>query len=134
MRSRVMPGSLVTIARRVPVKRLKSVDLPTLGRPTMTRDGSRSAISCSVGHTMGAAARRAIFQCSAFRVARVEEVHPRHFVSISKERAYNFAFHKCMILKEIFLAQQHRQTGKRRRLKKKSGSKPPQSKRSYLRH
>src|SRR5580704_11979189 len=40
MRSRVMPGSLVTIARRVPVKRLKSVDLPTLGRPTMTSDGS----------------------------------------------------------------------------------------------
>src|SRR5580704_11690608 len=40
MRSRVMPGSLVTMERRVPVKRLKSVDLPTLGRPTITRDGS----------------------------------------------------------------------------------------------
>src|SRR5215472_7750228 len=39
MRSRVIPGSLVTMARRVPVKRLKSVDLPTLGRPTMTKDG-----------------------------------------------------------------------------------------------
>jgi len=36
MRSRVIPGSFVTIERRVPVKRLKSVDLPTLGRPTMT--------------------------------------------------------------------------------------------------
>src|SRR6266436_8277635 len=69
MRSRVIPGSLVTMARRVPVKRLKSVDLPTLGRPTMTRDGSRSAISFLVGHTMGAAACRAIFQCSAFRAA-----------------------------------------------------------------
>src|SRR6266849_834019 len=44
MRSRVMPGSLVTMERRVPVKRLKSVDLPTLGRPTMTRDGSFGAM------------------------------------------------------------------------------------------
>jgi hypothetical protein len=40
MRSRVIPGSLVTIDRRVPVKRLKSVDLPTLGRPKITSDGS----------------------------------------------------------------------------------------------
>src|SRR5579863_7636899 len=39
MRSRVMPGSLVTMERRVPVRRLKRVDLPTLGRPTITRDG-----------------------------------------------------------------------------------------------
>src|SRR5207248_3108838 len=31
MRSRVMPGSLVTMERRVPVKRLNSVDLPTAG-------------------------------------------------------------------------------------------------------
>src|SRR5882762_1870289 len=35
-----MPGSFVTIDRRVPVSRLKSVDLPTLGRPTITSDGS----------------------------------------------------------------------------------------------
>src|SRR5690348_5013735 len=41
MRSRVIPGSLVTMERRVPVKRLNSVDLPTLGRPTITKDGSR---------------------------------------------------------------------------------------------
>src|SRR5579863_5302434 len=40
MRSRVIPGSSVTMARRVPVRRLKSVDLPTLGRPTITSDGS----------------------------------------------------------------------------------------------
>src|SRR5580704_15976147 len=40
MRSRVIPGSFVTIERRVPVKRLKSVDLPTLGRPRITNDGS----------------------------------------------------------------------------------------------
>src|ERR1700726_4197972 len=42
MRSRVMPGSLVTIERRVPVRRLNRVDLPTLGRPTITRLGSFS--------------------------------------------------------------------------------------------
>src|SRR6267143_122471 len=68
MRSRVMPGSLVTMERRVPVKRLKSVDLPTLGRPTITRDGRRADISSWAGRTMGAAACCAIFQCSAFRV------------------------------------------------------------------
>ena len=44
MRSRVIPGSSVTIERRVPVSRLKIVDLPTLGRPTMTTDGSFSVI------------------------------------------------------------------------------------------
>ena len=44
MRSRVIPGSSVTIARRVPVRRLKSVDLPTFGRPTITSDGSFSPI------------------------------------------------------------------------------------------
>src|ERR1700674_5763219 len=40
MRSRVIPGSLVTMERRAPVSRLKSVDLPTFGRPTKTSDGS----------------------------------------------------------------------------------------------
>src|SRR5579864_6819084 len=44
MRSRVIPGSSVTIDRRVPVSRLKIVDLPTLGRPTITTEGSFSAI------------------------------------------------------------------------------------------
>src|SRR6266404_706942 len=44
MRSRVIPGSLVTIERRVPVSRLNNVDLPTLGRPTITSDGSFSFI------------------------------------------------------------------------------------------
>src|ERR1700739_3733475 len=48
MRSRVMPGSLVTMERRVPVRRLKRVDLPTLGRPTMTRDGSLCAMFVGV--------------------------------------------------------------------------------------
>src|SRR6266446_6068046 len=49
MRSRVIPGSLVTMARRVPVRRLKSVDLPTLGRPTITRDGSFLVMDASRG-------------------------------------------------------------------------------------
>ena len=41
MRSRVMPGSSPTMERRLPVRRLKSVDLPTLGRPQMAKTGSR---------------------------------------------------------------------------------------------
>src|SRR5580698_1890918 len=48
MRSRVIPGSFVTIDRRVPVSRLKSVDFPTLGRPTITIDGRASAAACLV--------------------------------------------------------------------------------------
>src|SRR5947207_9695799 len=39
MRSRVMPGSSPTMARRCPVIRLKRVDFPTLGLPTMTTVG-----------------------------------------------------------------------------------------------
>src|SRR5438876_11496091 len=39
MRSRVIPGSSPTMARRCPVMRLKRVDLPTLGLPTMTTVG-----------------------------------------------------------------------------------------------
>src|SRR5260221_13839105 len=35
MRSRVVPGRSSTIATRSPTRRLKSVDLPTFGRPTM---------------------------------------------------------------------------------------------------
>ena len=37
--SRVVPAIGATIARRVPVIRLKSVDFPTLGRPTSTTEG-----------------------------------------------------------------------------------------------
>ena len=39
-RSRVKPGMLATNAARVAVRRLKSVDLPTLGRPTNTICGA----------------------------------------------------------------------------------------------
>src|ERR1700691_6373219 len=45
MRAQVILGSLVTMDRRVPVRRLKSVDFPTLGRPTITIDGSFEVIS-----------------------------------------------------------------------------------------
>src|SRR5262245_13693424 len=40
MRSRVIPGSSVTMERRRPIKRLKSVDLPTFGRPTIAMSGN----------------------------------------------------------------------------------------------
>src|SRR5271157_2300415 len=39
-RSRVMPGSLPTSARRCLQRRLNKVDLPTLGRPRITMRGS----------------------------------------------------------------------------------------------
>src|SRR3954452_14406044 len=39
MRSRVMPGSSVTMDRRCPMIRLNKVDLPTFGRPTMAIKG-----------------------------------------------------------------------------------------------
>src|ERR1700674_2210549 len=39
MRSRVMPGSSPTMERRWPMMALNKVDLPTLGRPTMTTEG-----------------------------------------------------------------------------------------------
>src|ERR1044072_1240628 len=35
-----MPGSSPTMARRSPTTRLKSVDLPTFGRPTIANNGS----------------------------------------------------------------------------------------------
>src|SRR5271157_853486 len=44
MRSRVIPGSSPTMERREPVRRLKSVDLPTLGRPTIAKIGAVAAV------------------------------------------------------------------------------------------
>src|SRR5919106_2956475 len=44
MRSRVTPGVSSTIARRRPVIRLKRVDLPTLGRPTMATVGGAASL------------------------------------------------------------------------------------------
>src|SRR6185503_1844946 len=46
---RVVPAIGVTIARRVPVIRLKSVDLPTLGRPTRTTEGRGRGIGSRAG-------------------------------------------------------------------------------------
>src|ERR1700686_3333585 len=73
MRSRVMPGSLVTMERRVPVRRLNSVDLPTLGRPTMTSDGSFSDMLCWAGRTERLPGGGGTLQCSAFAPAPVEK-------------------------------------------------------------
>src|SRR5208282_2354210 len=53
MRSRVIPGSSVTMERRLSVRRLKSVDLPTLGRPTMTTEGSWTPIWLLIGAAQG---------------------------------------------------------------------------------
>src|SRR2546425_12357288 len=58
MRSRVIPGSSVTMERRVPVRRLNNLDLPTLGRPAMAVNGNcdgsdiwihKSRIACEGG-------------------------------------------------------------------------------------
>src|SRR5579862_9403565 len=51
MRSRVIPGSSVTIERLEAVSLLKIVDLPTLGRPTITTEGSFSVIFPVTGET-----------------------------------------------------------------------------------
>src|SRR5262249_18567163 len=68
--SRVVPATGATIDRRVPVMRLKSVDLPTFGRPTSTTAGpsgdlaiERAYIDCNsaTGHaasSAGASRRR----------------------------------------------------------------------------
>src|SRR2546426_619827 len=58
MRSRVIPGSSVTMDRRVPVRRLNNLDLPTFGLPAMTINGNcdgsdiwihKSRIACEGG-------------------------------------------------------------------------------------
>ena len=43
-RSRVRPANASTIARRVPVRRLNSVDFPTFGRPTIATTPTAGAI------------------------------------------------------------------------------------------
>src|SRR5215207_5902120 len=45
MRSRVMPGSSPTMERRSPTSRLKSVDFPTFGRPTIATSGSAAPLA-----------------------------------------------------------------------------------------
>src|SRR5262245_19135357 len=50
MRSRVMPGSSVTMDRRCPMIRLNRVDLPTFGRPTMAISGEGEFMTGSNGN------------------------------------------------------------------------------------
>src|SRR5438093_7711541 len=50
MRSRVIPGSSVTMERRCPMIRLNTVDLPTLGRPTMAIRGRGECMRGSGGN------------------------------------------------------------------------------------
>src|SRR5690606_6376319 len=45
VRSRVVPGSFCTIARRSPIIRLKSVDFPTFGRPTRATIGFATGVT-----------------------------------------------------------------------------------------
>src|SRR5579859_2058454 len=49
MRSRVVPGRSSTSATRPPTSRLKSADLPTLGRPTMATTGKAAPLSAGDG-------------------------------------------------------------------------------------
>src|SRR6266566_5329036 len=115
MRSRVMPGSLVTMARRVPVKRLKSVDLPTLGRPRMTRDGrvvvmklgSGAVLHCNVSRrgTKAAKARTRRRHLVAEKIQYRGKVSERGYTPGSLYECQNkgltkFAFRKLLILKD----------------------------------
>src|SRR5262252_2901356 len=49
-----MPGSSPTIERRCPISRLKSVDLPTLGRPTMVTSGRFIGDSLEIHYCLAA--------------------------------------------------------------------------------
>src|SRR5216684_5876941 len=78
-----MPGSSPTMARRDPTRRLKSVDLPTLGRPTMAMRG----VSCmrslsSVARLDGRDARP-----STSRTIIAETPYYRDSVSLSSQPA-----------------------------------------------
>src|SRR5260370_30079867 len=107
MRSRVMPGSLVTMERRVPVKRLNSVDLPTLGRPTITSDGRRSAISSWAGRTLGATASCAIFQCSATR--RCAQCAPGPGTYRSEEHTSELQSHLNLVCRLLLEKKKHQE-------------------------
>ena len=60
MRSRVMPGSSPTMERREPVRRLKRVDLPTLGRPQMAMRGEVRRFEAARSGWRGRAGRRGV--------------------------------------------------------------------------
>src|SRR5215831_10782494 len=88
MRSRVMPGSFVTMERRVPVKRLNSVDLPTLGRPTITRDGSRAVMN---------------FRCSAVLQSTASRQAPEAIRHSKAWRAREALFLACEFVRETLI-------------------------------
>src|SRR5579884_750194 len=71
-RSRVTPGRSSTSARRLPTSRLNSVDLPTLGRPTMAIVGT--GIAGSIAARQGC--REALPECTQ-PTAIIEDVHRR---------------------------------------------------------
>src|SRR6266487_2182723 len=114
MRSRVMPGSLVTMARRVPVKRLKRVDLPTLGRPRITRDGRVVVMKLGSGAVLHCNVSRRGTKAAKARTRRRHLVAEKiQYKGIVSERGYTpgslyeyqnkgltkFAFRKLLILK-----------------------------------
>jgi hypothetical protein len=57
---------------------------------------------------------------------------PGNLYEYQRKRLTKFAFRKCLILKEMCFAEQNRKQREKRRRKKKSGTKVPHSKRSYL--
>ena len=71
LRSRVTPASLWTTASRPPTRRLTSVDLPTLGKPTTAIRGSRAVID-GPARARGRARRSAATTSSIAEPGRVE--------------------------------------------------------------
>src|SRR5437879_245010 len=72
LRSRVVPAIELTIARPRPARRLNSVDLPTLARPTSTTVGSPSAAAASSFSRWSADLElRAISEAQLLELARV---------------------------------------------------------------
>src|SRR5687767_9368428 len=59
-----MPGSSPTMDRRFPVMALNKVDLPTLGLPTITIDGSRSLGGMRLHDSVSNMDRRAFLAAS----------------------------------------------------------------------
>src|SRR2546430_14656655 len=71
-----MPGSLVTRERREPVRRLKRVDLPTLGRPIITSDGILLAIRVNCQGTGVSTVTHSAATCEEAREETVTRGHP----------------------------------------------------------
>src|SRR5262249_30721435 len=73
IRSRVTPGVSRTIALRLPIRRLKRVDLPTFGRPTIATTGSRTGVAPS--RRRGRAAEQAVDESARGRLD-TDDRHP----------------------------------------------------------